>query len=120
MCGEYFYICHGEEIAILSAEHDKFITISYDQAAKADVRFKRKPDGSKNGPAQMVSTGTAALDWAKFDAEKGGQTKLAAHRANPPILIFRPFQTVSLRTIFCCVYTITPLTLNDSFLPTLP
>jgi len=120
MCGEYFYICHDEEIAIFSAEHDKFITISYDQAAKADVRFKRRDDGSKDGPAQMVSTGTAATPWSDFDAEKGGRAKLAAHQANPPILIFRPFQTVSLRTIFCCVYTITPLTLNDSFLPTLP
>jgi hypothetical protein len=119
MCGEYFYICHGEEIAIFSAEHDKFITITYDQAAKADVRFKRNDDGTKNGPAQMVSSGTTATAWTAFDAEKDAN-KLTAHQTHPPILIFRPFQTVSLRTIFCCVYTITPLTLNDSFLPTLP
>jgi hypothetical protein len=67
MIGEWFYIKHDETIAIFSAEHDKFITIDYAQAAAADVRPK---------------TGAGAISGV----------------SNPPILIFRPFQTVSVFT----------------------
>jgi hypothetical protein len=40
MIGEWFYIKKDEKIAIFSAEHDKFITITYAQAAAKDVRPK--------------------------------------------------------------------------------
>lgn len=62
MIGEWFYIKKDETIAIFSAEHDKFMKITYKQAADADVR----------------------------------PTKLT----DKPILIFRPFQTVS---VFTCL-----------------
>ena len=92
MCGEWFYICHGEEIAIFSAEHDKFMTITYEQAARADVRYKHDDNATgtykQNGIAQ-VGYNRNATDWSKF--EKGDKT-------HPPILIFRPFQTVSVFT----------------------
>ncbi len=104
MIGEWFYVSPGGRIAIFSAEHDNFFTMSYDDVKAHDVRLK--PDGSSS--AEGVISKTATND-ATQTVEKAS-----------PILIFRPFQTVSLRTIFCCVYTITPLTLNDSFLPTLP
>jgi len=104
MIGEWFYVAPGETIAIFSAEHDKFVTMSYEEVKKHDVRLK--PDGSSSAEGVV----------SKTDPNDATQTVEKAS----PILIFRPFQTVSLRTIFCCVYTITPLTLNDSFLPTLP
>ena len=86
MCGEWFYICHGEQIAIFSAEHDKFMTITYEQAAKADVRYKH--DTSKgayqhDGVAQC-GYNKNATEWSSF--QKGDTS-------HPPILIFRPFQT---------------------------
>lgn len=64
MCGEWFYIEEGEEIAIFSAEHDKFITISYDDAKNYDMR--------RNG----TSSAQGVIGGAK-----------------KPLLIFRPFQT---------------------------
>ena len=36
--GEWFYVAPGEEIAIFSAEHDKFVKISYEKALENDVR----------------------------------------------------------------------------------
>lgn len=78
MCGEWFYIDEGEEIAIFSAEHDKFITLSYDDVAKYDVRYKQKDDDSGE-------VGETPQDGVKALPNK------------PPILIFRPFQTVSVQ-----------------------
>ena len=98
MCGEYFYICHGEDIAIFSAEHDKFITITYAQAAAADVRFKRDADGTKSTDLAELKDkagNQTATEFAKFEAHGTSGAKAQAHQANPPILIFRPFQTVS-------------------------
>jgi len=65
MIGEWFYIEEDEVIAIFSAEHDKFMKITYADAAAHNVR---------------PQSGTKALS------------------GNPPILIFRPFQTVSVFT----------------------
>jgi len=38
MCGEWFYIMPGEEIAIFSAEHDKFMVLDYDKVKDYDMR----------------------------------------------------------------------------------
>ena len=97
MCGEYFYICHDEEIAIFSAEHDKFITISYEQAKKKDVRFQSDADGNATGTLAKLNrpSGDSATAFSKFEAHGKTGPKATAHKANPPILIFRPFQTVS-------------------------
>lgn len=101
MCGEYFYICYGEEIAIFSAEHDKFITISYEQAAKKDVRFKRNADDTiSSNPAELKDkagnqTATEFKDFEAYGTPSSSNPKATAHQAHPPILIFRPFQTVS-------------------------
>ena len=68
--GEWFYIRKGEDIRIFSATTDKFETISWDDAKKADVRR------NTGDPNQSV----LGADDKTFDV-------------NAPILIFRPFQT---------------------------
>ena len=91
--GEWFYVNPGETIAIFSASHDKFVKISYEEAAKHDLRntmeglFKKWTALPSGSPTQKTA-------------------KTTAFKLLKPILIFRPFQTVSLRTTFCCVYTI--------------
>jgi hypothetical protein len=87
MCGEWFYICHGEEIAIFSAEHDKFMTITYEQAARADVRYKH--DATKGGTYKQ--DGVAQAGYNKLAKAWGSFNK--GDKSHPPILIFRPFQT---------------------------
>lgn len=89
MCGEWFYICHDEEIAIFSAEHDKFMTITYEQAARADVRYKHdeKKTGYQHDGVAEAGYNKNAKDWGSFSHIK------TAEKAHPPILIFRPFQT---------------------------
>ena len=74
MCGEWFYICHDEEIAIFSAEHDKFMTITYEQAARADVRYKH--DATKGG------TSMTALQ--KPGTIKTLRIGVAFHTSKPP------------------------------------
>ena len=64
MIGEWFYIKPRETIAIFSAEHDKFMKITYAEAANADIR-----QGTTDAPA------------------------VSDDDAGAPILIFRPFQT---------------------------
>ena len=48
MIGEWFYIKPSETIAIFSAEHDKFMKITYVQAANANVR--RDHNGGNDKP----------------------------------------------------------------------
>ena len=88
MCGEFFYIMPGEEIAIFSAEHDKFMILKYDDVKEFDMRETK---GDIAGSQNLVPDG------------------LGVDRA--PILIFRPFQTVSALPIFFpYVHTCTSLT----------
>ena len=104
MIGEWFYIKHDETIAIFSAEHDKFMTISYADAAEADMRFEHNDDGTKKTTSYAdIGNGNTALAWRSFSH--------AANKAHPPILIFRPFQTVSaLPIFFLYVHMFTSLT----------
>ena len=121
--GEWFYVAPGETIAIFSAEHDKFVKISYEKAAENDVRglfgmtAKESADARKSisgltigGTSDAdVGTAIAALqatpqnDSTISSAVQAldGKTATAVDKAElkklfvsgNPILIFRPFQT---------------------------
>ena len=58
--GEWFYVAPGEEIAIFSAEHDKFVKISYAKALENDVREHTKLtkllDNNTDTASSAVST----------------------------------------------------------------
>lgn len=92
MCGEWFYIEPGQEIAIFSAEHDRFIKITYEEAADADI-LKEKAD--------------ARLATAKDAAAVGAADDVAAAAARDtitgdPIIIWRPFQCWNMSSAILC------------------
>jgi hypothetical protein len=89
MCGEWWYILPGEQIAIFSAEHDRFIKITYEEAAKADIlgRLAKAKEVAKQAAVQRG--GDAAAQQAAVDAV----TAATITTDGKPIIIWRPFQT---------------------------
>ena len=97
MCGEWWVIHPDQEIAIFSAEHDRFIKITYAEAAAADIL--KDMQGEKKTLAER-------LENAKTKAAAGleGQEATNARDAVKalPIIIFRPFQTWTMASCILC------------------
>ena len=85
MIGEWFYMMPKDKIAIFSAEHDKFMVLDYDIVKKFDMRR----NGTDSAGGSFAGTKINANGERVSDSEK-------PH----PLLIFRPFQTVS---VFTCL-----------------
>lgn len=113
MCGEWWYINKDEEIAIFSAEHDRFIKITYTQAKAADILkdirrlAKAKKDAGDQAVTDLVNGNAAASDAEKADARKIAEQGVVAPgddvvAPDDPIIIWRPFQTWTMASCILC------------------
>lgn len=82
-CGEYFYMKHGQNIIIYSADSDKFETVTWRKANEAAAHAEGAVAAESNN--MMSTEWKRKLGVANLDTE--------ADKADHDILLFRPSQT---------------------------
>jgi hypothetical protein len=103
--GEWTYITPEDEaIWIYSADVDRFVKITYEEAEKAALnRLAFQPTTT---PADAVSLGTSKPASGKGKTKKPATTtqgtSTGSSGSKPSILIFRPFQTWTMSSAILC------------------